>query len=100
MDPRDRLVPAPERQYYETHNNDVNDPRYQAFVAPITTAVQRDFSPHSLSLDFGTGTGPVITKVLPDQGYALKLYDPFFGSPFIAIAIKGSTATTTSFAVR
>lgn len=78
MDPRDRLAPDQERQYYETHNNDVNDPRYQAFVAPITTAVQRDFSPDSLGLDFGAGTGPVITKVLQDQGYSLKLYDPFF----------------------
>ncbi len=78
MDPRDRLSPEQERQFYETHNNDVDDPRYQAFVLPITSAVQRDFSPDSLGLDFGAGTGPVITKVLQEQGYALKLYDPFF----------------------
>ncbi len=64
---------------YQTHNNDVNDPRYQKFVSPITLAVQADFSSqNTLGLDFGAGTGPVITKVLNDKGYKLNLYDPFF----------------------
>lgn len=68
-----------EIERYESHNNDVNDPRYQKFVSPITLAVQADFSSHnSVGLDFGAGTGPVITKVLNINGYSLKLYDPFF----------------------
>ncbi len=68
-----------EKERYETHHNDVNDPRYQQFVSPITNAVQADFQPqNSLGLDFGAGTGPVITKVLNDKGYQLNLYDPFF----------------------
>ncbi|MCR9181366.1 MAG: class I SAM-dependent methyltransferase [Flavobacteriaceae bacterium] len=68
-----------EKERYETHHNDVNDPRYQAFVSPITLAVQADFNPqNTLGLDFGAGTGPVITKVLNDKGYQLNLYDPFF----------------------
>ncbi|MEX0997915.1 MAG: class I SAM-dependent methyltransferase [Flavobacteriaceae bacterium] len=68
-----------EIERYESHNNDVNDPRYQKFVSPITNAVQADFEPqNSLGLDFGAGTGPVITKVLNDNGYHLNLYDPFF----------------------
>lgn len=68
-----------EIERYESHNNDVNDPRYQNFVSPITLAVQADFSAqNSLGLDFGAGTGPVIKKVLNDKGYSLKLYDPFF----------------------
>lgn len=68
-----------EIERYTTHNNDVNDPRYQAFVSPITTAVQSDFSfENTLGLDFGAGTGPVITKVLNNNGYHLNLYDPFF----------------------
>lgn len=29
-------------------------------------------------LDFGAGTGPVITKLLHDIGFHLELYDPFF----------------------
>ncbi len=68
-----------EKERYEIHQNDVNDLRYQKFVSPITQAVQNDFLPQgTLGLDFGAGTGPVITKVLSDKGYNLNLYDPFF----------------------
>ncbi len=73
--------PTPEQEIlrYEEHNNDVNDIRYQKFVSPITNAVQKNFSPeNSIGLDFGAGTGPVITKVLRDKGFQLNLYDPFF----------------------
>jgi SAM-dependent methyltransferase len=68
-----------EKERYETHHNDVNDIRYQKFVSPITQAVQEYFLPqNTIGLDFGAGTGPVITKVLNDKGYNLNLYDPFF----------------------
>jgi SAM-dependent methyltransferase len=72
------LSPAAEKMRYETHNNDVNDPRYQQFVSPITTAVLERYTPLSTGLDFGAGTGPVITKVLRDHGYDIREYDPFF----------------------
>lgn len=67
-----------ERERYLEHNNDVHDVRYQNFVSPITAAVENDFSPKDSGLDFGGGTGPVITKVLTDKGYNIIDYDPFF----------------------
>jgi len=68
-----------EKTRYQKHKNDVNDLRYQKFVSPITNAVQKDFpSKDTSGLDFGAGTGPVITKVLSEKGYHLNLYDPFF----------------------
>ena len=67
-----------ERERYLEHNNDVYDVRYQQFVKPITSAVQNDFSTNDSGLDFGGGTGPVITKVLTDKGFNIKDYDPFF----------------------
>ncbi len=71
--------PDEEKARYQEHNNDVNDIRYQKFVSPITNAVQKDFAPlNTLGLDFGAGTGPVITKVLSEKGFKLNLYDPFF----------------------
>ena len=72
------LSPAEEKKRYETHNNDVHDPRYQQFVSPITNAVLTWYAPRSTGLDFGAGTGPVITKVLRDHGYDIREYDPFF----------------------
>lgn len=69
-----------EKERYLTHNNDVTDIRYQNFVSPIVEAVKRDFLPKTRGLDFGAGTGPVITKMLSEKGYALTLYDTFFHS--------------------
>lgn len=67
-----------EKKRYETHNNDVNDIRYQNFVSPITNAILDEFSTEQTGLDFGAGTGPVISKILADNGYNIKQYDPFF----------------------
>ncbi|MEA1874808.1 MAG: class I SAM-dependent methyltransferase [Bacteroidota bacterium] len=63
---------------YRTHNNDVNDPAYQTFVKPVVEVVKTYFSPEHVGLDYGAGPGPVISKLLHDQGYQLSLYDPFF----------------------
>ncbi len=72
------LSASEEKSRYEKHNNDVNDIRYQQFVSPITSAVLKECSPKDVGLDFGAGTGPVISKMLKDQRYTIKQYDPFF----------------------
>lgn len=67
-----------EKRRYEEHNNDVDDPKYQKFVAPIVQQVEKKFQKISTGLDFGAGTGPVITKLLREKGFRIELYDPFF----------------------
>ncbi|HUF04098.1 MAG TPA: class I SAM-dependent methyltransferase [Aridibacter sp.] len=67
-----------EKYRYLQHNNDVTDPRYQRFVAPIVEEVRRSFSPEHRGLDFGCGEGPVIKHMLGKEGYSIELYDPFF----------------------
>lgn len=71
--------PEAEKEIYLTHNNDVSDPRYQKFVSPIVESVIENFNPQEhVGLDFGAGTGPVITKLLSDLKYRIFAYDPFF----------------------
>lgn len=65
---------------YKEHNNDVNDPRYQKFVSPITSNVLQDFTPNHKGLDFGSGSGPVISKVLTENGFSVRQYDPYFAN--------------------
>lgn len=72
------LSESEEKKRYETHVNDVDDPRYQKFVSPIVNSILEDFTPSNKGLDFGSGTGPVITKMLRDQNYNVKTYDIFF----------------------
>lgn len=63
---------------YQKHDNDIEDEGYQNFVAPITSAIMRDFTQRHKGLDFGAGTGPVISKILNDNNFLVIQYDPFF----------------------
>ena len=74
------LTAEAEKEHYEKHNNDVFDERYQAFVSPIVEAILHDFSPETKGLDFGSGTGPVIAKMLTDKGFQVQNYDLFFAN--------------------
>ncbi len=80
MDPS--LYPDTENEKlrYLAHNNDVNDKRYQDFTSPITNYIFEFYSPTNIGLDFGCGTGPVITKMLQDAGYNVLQYDPYFAN--------------------
>lgn len=69
---------ALEVERYTAHNNDVNDPRYREFVRPITSHIEKYFGPTHKGLDFGSGTGPVITVYLREKGYEIETFDPFF----------------------
>ncbi|MFN3491124.1 MAG: class I SAM-dependent methyltransferase [Anaerolineales bacterium] len=71
-------TPSAEKKRYEAHNNNVEDKKYQQFVFPITRAVLKNYLPSHHGLDFGAGTGPVISYLLEKQGYQIKQYDPFF----------------------
>ncbi len=73
-----RPAPEKEKARYELHRNDVNDIGYQQFVSPVTSAVLQSFLPEHKGLDYGAGSGSVISKILKDQGYNIKLFDPFF----------------------
>lgn len=83
-----QLSPEREKYRYETHNNDVHNAGYQAFVEPITQAVLQHCSTEDLGLDFGAGTGPVISKLLTDKGYKITQYDPYFFNHPELLAIK------------
>jgi SAM-dependent methyltransferase len=75
-----KLLPTDEEEVerYQYHNNDVNDLGYQKFVSPIVDTVKANFNTTHKGLDFGAGTGPVLSKMLKEAGYQIKQYDPFF----------------------
>lgn len=69
-----------EKERYEKHNNDVEDKGYQEFVWPIVEEVINKYEKDHKGLDFGSGPGPVISKLLRDREYNINLYDPFFAN--------------------
>ena len=78
LSPDQLLSPEMEYREYCTHNNDVHDKRYQKFVMPLVNLVTEHHMIGHIGLDFGAGSGPVITKLLQDRGYTVNLYDPYF----------------------
>ncbi len=78
VNPTFRLNAIDEKQRYLTHNNDVTDVRYQQFVMPLVDLITHNHNPRELGLDFGAGSGPVITFLLKQREYKINQYDPFF----------------------
>lgn len=78
------LDPAflPDRQTeeaeYRRHENDPDDPRYQAFLQPFVDAMLARIPPASCGLDYGCGNGSPLARMVAAAGHALSLYDPFF----------------------
>ncbi len=72
------VSPEKEKERYLLHENDVGNKQYQDFVSPIVTAVCNKFDPPGPGLDFGAGTGPVISEMLRGKGFQMNLWDPFF----------------------
>jgi len=80
LDPVNYLTAAQEKARYLEHNNDVEDIGYQNFVKPLVSKIVQFQHPEQKGLDFGAGTGPVITKLLTEQHYNIVTYDPFFAN--------------------
>lgn len=78
LDPSLRLSAADEKKRYLEHNNNIEDPAYQKFVMPIVEIVKERFEAPSRGLDFGSGTGPVLSFLLKKSGYEMSEYDVFF----------------------
>lgn len=78
LDTSQRLTPSEEKARYETHENDIQDPKYQEFVRPLVNWVQEKLKPEAFGLDFGAGTGPILESLFQEKGYKMDKYDPFF----------------------
>ncbi len=77
VDPERRLGSPGEKSRYETHENAVEDVRYQEFQRPVIALIEAKPQEKKI-LDFGCGAGPVIKHLLEPRGYEVALYDPFF----------------------
>jgi len=85
---KSRLDEHDEKKRYMEHNNDINDARYCKFVSPLTNHVINKYNKKTIGLDFGAGTGPVISSILDKNGYKINKYDPFFFPDNSVLSIK------------
>lgn len=76
--PDNFLTAEAEKARYELHENDPENEGYQKFVSPITSGILNDFTHYDKGLDFGSGTGSPIMKVLKGNDYNIVEYDLYF----------------------
>jgi SAM-dependent methyltransferase len=69
---------ADELARYRTHQNRPDDPAYRAFLDRLAQHLAPKLEPGASGLDYGSGPGPTLSVMLEEQGFAMRLYDPFF----------------------
>lgn len=88
LDEAHHLSPEKEKAHYQTHNNDISDVRYQKFVSPVVDYISEHVEKGKLGLDFGAGAGPVVSALLMDRGFDMKLYDPYFWDEHASLTFR------------
>jgi hypothetical protein len=78
LHPKDYLTPDTEQEHYKHHKNDPYNTGYQNFVRPVVDKILENFKPEHKGLDFGSGTGSPIVKLLEDEHYSISQYDLYF----------------------
>jgi 2-polyprenyl-3-methyl-5-hydroxy-6-metoxy-1,4-benzoquinol methylase len=75
----DLLPVQAEKERYEQHENDVEDPGYLKFLNQAVEPTLPYLTPEMTGLDYGSGPGPAISKLLAQHGMHCQNYDPIFG---------------------
>ncbi|THF62766.1 class I SAM-dependent methyltransferase [Pseudothauera rhizosphaerae] len=78
LDPSQRLDPAAERAFYDTHCNEPDDPGYRRFLARLADPLMARLAPASEGLDYGCGPGPALAAMLEEGGHRVACYDPYY----------------------
>ena len=80
VDPTSRLAQDDEHAHYLHHENEVDDPRYRAFLARLADPLQQVLAAGSRGLDYGCGPGPALAAMLREAGHERSIYDPYFAN--------------------
>lgn len=78
QEPAQRLERDAEFAHYQTHENDVHDPRYRKFLSQLAYPLMELLHAGDEGLDYGAGPGPALAAMLTEVGYPTAVYDPLF----------------------
>ena len=72
------VSPEDEKARYVEHNNEIYDARYRKFLSRLYDELKPHLTPKSSGLDFGAGPGPALVHMMREDGFAVRMYDPYF----------------------
>lgn len=78
VDSADYLTENKEREFYGTHQNDIDDEGYRRFLSQIVDALRPYLRSGMKGLDYGCGPVKMIEGLLAEEGYPCTSFDPLF----------------------
>lgn len=67
-----------EKRYYDRHQNHPADAGYRRFLGRLFEPLTQRLDAGARGLDFGSGPGPTLSRMLTEAGYPTAIYDPFY----------------------
>lgn len=74
------LSPKAEKAEYDLHENHPEDLAYRKFLSRLTDPLIARIDPNSSGLDFGSGPGPTLSRILEASLHTMTLYDHFYAT--------------------
>lgn len=71
-------TPDEERIRYELHQNGPDDQGYRGFLDQLTRPLVERLPSGARGLDYGSGPGPTLSVMMEEQGFNMRIYDPYF----------------------
>ncbi|HEX6640119.1 MAG TPA: class I SAM-dependent methyltransferase, partial [Thermoanaerobaculia bacterium] len=98
VEPAQRPSTEAERARYATHRNDPDDAGYRAFLWRAAGPLLERLAPGAEGLDYGSGPGPTLSRMMREAGHPTADYDPFFAPDAAALARTYDFVTCTETA--
>jgi SAM-dependent methyltransferase len=67
-----------EKACYDQHENRPDDPEYRRFLGRLFQPLIEKLTPGARGLDFGSGPGPTLSRMLDEAGFPTAIFDPFY----------------------
>lgn len=67
-----------QKEHYLKHQNDDHNHGYRKFLSQLLNPMLECLDKDAKGLDFGCGYNPLLSKMLKENGYEVKIYDKFF----------------------
>jgi len=78
LDPAQHPSREVEKQEYDLHRNDPDDPGYRQFLSALFKPMMDRLPPASAGLDYGCGPGPALAAMFREAGHGMALFDPIY----------------------
>lgn len=95
VSPDEYLDEEAEKQRYDLHTNSPDDPGYKNYLKKVSDPLCERLNKGASGLDFGSGPGPTLSKLLQERGHAMRIYDHFYAKDESVLKQKYDFITAT-----